>query len=164
MNCNLTTGLLLTVLLGCGRSAYELADVRGRVMTCQGKPATGGVVMFQPIDDPAATGRKSGNPGRPARGTVGLDGSFTLATIGIEEQPGAVTGRHLVTFKMPPTKRPTLTSEDRVGMSPDEIKKWEAEFATWPVYSPLPCSDQIQPGEVTVKSGTNELEFKLPPK
>src|SRR5262249_14138377 len=86
--------LLAASASGCGSGAYELAPVRGRVTTCEGKPAVGGVVTFQPIDDPAATNRKQGNPGRPARGTVEADGTFTLKTIGIDEKPGAVTGRH----------------------------------------------------------------------
>jgi len=160
----LCVGLLVALVAGCRGNLYELATVRGRVMTCQGKPATGGTVTFHPIDDPEATGRKSGNPGREARGTVGEDGSFTLTTIGITPAPGAVTGRHTVEFKMPSTKKPGLLSDEKESMSPDEIKKWEAEFAARPVYAPIPCSDQIQPGEVTVKSGTNEFDFKLPPK
>ena len=160
----LAEAILLFCLSGCGSSAYELATVHGRVLSCEGQPAAGGMVTFQPLDDADATGRKKGNPGRPARGTVGEDGTFTLKTIGIEEKPGAVTGRHSVKFKMPPTKKPVLTAEDRAGMAPEEIKKWEAEFATRPAYAALPCSADIQPGEVTVKSGTNEFEFKLPPK
>jgi hypothetical protein len=154
----------IMLLSGCRGDLYQLADVGGRVTTCEGKPAAGGVVVFYPIDDPQQSGRPAGNPGREARGTVSDDGSFTLTTIGIRPAPGAVTGRHKVAFEMPPTRRPTLPVEDRAGMSPEEIKKVEADFASRPLYSPIPCSNQIQPGEVIVKSGTNELEFKLPPK
>src|SRR5205823_4721031 len=130
----LAAAILLFCLSGCGSSAYELATVHGRVLSCEGQPAAGGMVTFQPLDNADETGRKKGNAGRPARGTVGDDGTFTLKTIGIEEKPGAVTGRHSVKFKMPPTKKPALTAEDRAGMSPEEIKKWEAEFATRPAY------------------------------
>jgi hypothetical protein len=154
---------LVALLAGCG-NPYELATVRGRVLTCEGKPAAGGVVIFRPIDDPDATGRPKGNPGREARGTVGEDGAFTLTTIGITPAPGAATGRHTVSFQMPPTRRPVLQPDEKAGMSPEEIRKFEADYASRPVYAPLPCSDQIEPGEVTVVSGDNDFEFKLPPK
>lgn len=154
---------LAASVAGCG-NAYELATVRGRVLTCEGKPAAGGVVIFRPIDDPDVTGRPKGNPGREARGTVADDGTFTLTTIGIDPSPGAVTGRHNVTFQMPPSRRPVLLPDEKAGMSADEAAQVEADFASRPVYAPLPCSDQIQPAEVTVASGENDFEFKLPPK
>jgi hypothetical protein len=156
--------LVAAVLAGCRHDPYQLVPVSGRVTSCEGKPAAGGVVVFAPIDDPEATGRKAGNPGREARGPVAADGTFTLTTIGIRPAPGAVTGRHRVSFEMPTGKRPVLTAEDKANMTPDEIKKNEADFASRPVFPPLPCSDQIQPGEVTVKPGDNNFEFKLPPR
>ena len=163
-----TSGLALVTMLliqsGCGGGAYRLVDVRGKVTTCEGQPAAGGEVIFYPIDAPDETGRKAGNPGREAHGTVAEDGTFTLTTIGIKPAPGVVTGRHRVAFKMPPTRRPTLSAEDKTNLSPDEIKKAEAEFASRPVYKPLPCSDQIEPKEVEVKGDGTILEFKLPPK
>jgi hypothetical protein len=160
------SGLILysTALCGCRGGAYEMAEVRGKVTTCEGKPAAGAEVIFYPVDAPAETGRAAGNPGREAHGTVAEDGTFTLTTIGIKELPGAVTGPHRVEFRMPPTRRPTLTAEDRANMTPDEAKKVEADFASRPLYPPIPCSDQIQPAEVTVKPGKNDFEFTLPPK
>jgi hypothetical protein len=133
-------------------------------MSCEGKPAAGGVVVFAPIDDPDTTGRKQGNPGREARGEVAADGTFSLTTIGIPPKPGAVTGPHRVTFEMPTGRRPTLSAEDRANMTADEIKKNEAEFASRVVHPPLPCSDKIQPDQVTVKRDGNHFEFTLPPK
>lgn len=156
--------LLLTVLVGCKSDPYKLVPVTGTVTSCAGKPAAGGVVVFAPIDNPDVTGRKSGNPGREARGEVAADGAFTLTTIGIPPRSGAVTGPHRVTFEMPSGRRPSLSGEDKANMKPDEIKKIEAEFASRVVHPALPCSDQIQPGEVTVKPGKNEFEFRLPPK
>jgi hypothetical protein len=149
---------------GCGGGAYRLVEIRGRVTTCEGQPATGGIVTFYPIDAPDETGRKAGNPGREARGTVAEDGTFTLTTIGIQPKPGVVIGKHQVGFEMPPTRRPTLTAEDKTNLTPDEIKKAEAEFSSRPVYKPLPCSDQIEPKEVEVKAAGDSFEFKLPPK
>jgi hypothetical protein len=160
------SGLILSAsaYCGCRGGAYQMAEVRGKVTTCEGKPAAGGQVVFYPVDAPDETGRPAGNPGREARGTVGEDGTFALTTIGISPTPGAVTGPHKIAFEMPPTRRPTLPAEDRAGMTPDEIKQVEADFASRPVYPAIPCSDEIQPGEVTVKPGKNEFEFTLPPK
>jgi len=156
--------LSAALLCGCGHDPYRLVDVKGRVTSCEGKPAAGGVVVFAPIDEPEATGRPKGNPGREARGTVADDGTFSLTTIGTPPARGAVKGKHRVSFEMPVTKRAVLLPEERAAMSPDEIKKLEADFASRPVYPPLRCSDQIQPVEVTVKDSGNDFEFKLPPK
>ena len=160
----LTIALSASSFCGCHGNLYQLAEVHGRVTTCEGKPAAGGTIVFYPIDDPSASGRPAGNPGREARGPIGEDGSFTLTTIGVTPAPGAVTGRHKVTFEMPSTRRPTLSTDDRANMSADEIKKGEADFASRPLYSAIPCSDQIQPAEVTVKAGKNAFEFTLPPR
>jgi hypothetical protein len=149
---------------GCGRDMYRPVEIRGKVTACDGKPAAGGTVVFYPIDDSGASGRPAGQPGREARGTVQDDGGFTLTTIGIPPRPGVVTGRHKVAFEMPPTRRPTLSEADKANMTPDEIKKNEADFASRPVYPPLNCSDQIEPAEVTVKASGDTFEFKLPPK
>jgi hypothetical protein len=154
----------LAILSGCGGGLYELAGVQGTVLTCEGKPAAGGVVVFYPIDDPKTTGRPQGNPGREARGTVADDGTFSLTSIGMSPAPGAVTGRHRVVFEMPPTKPARLSAEDRENMSLEEQKQVEAELAARPVYRPIPCSTKMEPGEVTVVAGGNRFEFKLAPK
>jgi hypothetical protein len=156
--------LLSAFLLGCKSDPYALVSVTGKVTSCEGKPAAGGVIVFAPIDDPDTTGRKGGNPGREARGEVRADGTFTLTTIGIPPKAGAVAGPHRITFEMPTGRRPSLSAEDKSNMRPDEIKKVEAEFASRVVHPPLPCSDQIQPAQVTVKADSNHFEFTLPAK
>ncbi len=159
-------------VLGCA-NPYRLATVRGHV-TCQGKPAVGGQVVFLPIDAPERTGRPSGQSGRPSRGTVGADGTFTLTCELIadgkpgESAPGALIGPHRVLFKMPLTTRPTMDADTRIVLSgaehKAELKAAEEALARVPVYAPLPCSDKITPGEVEVKPGSNEFEFTLAPK
>jgi hypothetical protein len=159
------TLLLFAPLLGCRGDRYSQVDVTGKVTTCEGKPAAGGTIVFYPIDDPTASGRPAGNPGREARGTINDDGTFSLTTIGIPPTPGAVTGRHNVAFEMPPTRRPSLTAEDKANMTPEEIQKNEADFASRKVYATIPCSDQLEPAEVTVTAkGPNNFEFKLKPR
>src|SRR3954468_1160518 len=112
--------LLPAFLVGCSRDPYKLVSVTGTVTSCEGKPAAGGVIVFAPIDDPETTGRKSGNPGREARGEIRADGTFTLTTIGIPPKPGAVTGPHRITFGMPTGRRPTLSGEDKANMTAEE--------------------------------------------
>ncbi|HEY2412483.1 MAG TPA: hypothetical protein VGI40_09590 [Pirellulaceae bacterium] len=155
---------LLATFAGCKADPYALVPVTGKVTSCEGKPAAGGVIVFAPVDDPDKTGRKAGNPGREARGEVGADGTFSLTTIGIPPKPGAVTGPHRITFEMPTGRRPALSGEDKANMTPEEIKKNEADFASRVVFPPLPCSDKIQPEEIIVKADGNNFEFKLPPK
>ena len=149
--------------VGCGSNSYQMAAVSGRV-TCQGKPAAGGVVIFQPIDAPERTGRSAGHPGGASSGTVGADGTFTLKAQDGKSGDGALVGPHRVLFQPPPTKRPPITADDRSVLSPEELKALEQDIARRPVYPPLPCADKVTPGEVEVKPGKTEFEFTLQPK
>ncbi len=155
---------VLIVTVGCGRDPYKTVTVRGRVTTCEDKPAVGGTVVFTPIDAPAETGRPSGNPGRISMGTVGEDGTFTLTYTNGAPGSGAVTGPHRVSFLMPPTTRPVIDAETRAAFSPEELVEIQKDFDSRPVYPPLPCTPDITPGEVKVAAGDNMFEFKLPPK
>lgn len=163
VNIALCAALAAGLLSGCGSNPYQQAPVRGRV-TCQGKPATGGIVIFQPIDAPEKTGRPAGHPGSASSGTVGEDGAFTLTSKDGKSGRGALVGPHRIIFQMPPTTRPPITADDRAVLSPEELKALQEELARRPVYPPLPCSEKITPGEVEVKPGSNEFEFTLPPK
>jgi len=159
-------------VLGCSNQ-YQLATVRGRV-TCQGKPAAGGQVVFEPIDAPDQTGRPRGQSGRPSRGTVEDDGTFTLTCDLVadgkpgQRAAGALTGPHRVLFTMPLTKRPTVDADTKIVLAgPEnqaELKAAEEAIARVRVYAPLPCGVKIAPGEVDVKPGDNVFEFVLRPK
>jgi hypothetical protein len=80
------------LLAGCGSDPYQLAPVRGRV-TCQGKPAAGGVITFMPINAPEKTGRQAGFTGAASKATVGADGTFTLTSM---------DGKYEFTFTLQP--------------------------------------------------------------
>ncbi len=173
MNCLIRLGCNITLLLGslsmglvclggC-ENKYGMAPVTGKV-TCNGQPVVGGLITFQPIDAPEKTGRPAGQAGIASSATIGEDGTFTLASIDSKLGAGAVIGPHQVIFLLPPTTRPQLKPDEREVLPPDEIKQIEADFAKQRVYPPCPCSAAIQPGEVEVKAGNNEFEFKLPPK
>jgi len=157
----LAAAFAAVVLPGCGSGDYRMVGVRGKVQTCEGQPATGGTIVFYPVDDPSVSGRPKGDPGREARGVIGEDGSFTLTSIGMEEMAGVVAGKHRVKFEMPPTMRPKLTDADKSVMSKEEIAKWEGEYASRPVYKPLACSANLEPAEVVVADDDKVLEFKL---
>ena len=151
------------LMAGCGSDPYQLAPVRGRV-TCQGKPAAGGIVTFMPINSPEKTGRPAGFTGVASKGTVGTDGTFTLTSMDGESGAGALVGPHRVLFQPPPTRRPTLSADDRAAMSPEEVRAAEEANSRLPVYPPLPCGDTVSPGEVEIKPGDNEFTFELRPK
>lgn len=78
----------ILLLAGCGGAPYDLAPVRG-IVTIDNQPFAQGKVMFAPI----AQGENS-NPGKPAFGLLGADGSFVLTTYA--DGDGAVVGEHWV--------------------------------------------------------------------
>ena len=80
----------LVAALGCDRPAFDIAPVHGRV-TVDGKPLTGGRVMFAPIPK-----GDSPNAGKPAFGTIQQDGSYQLTTY--RNGDGAVVAEHWVTI------------------------------------------------------------------
>lgn len=163
MCLTLSAALAGSLLSGCGSNLYQQAPVRGRV-TCQGKPATGGVVVFQPLDAPGKTGRPAGHPGSASSGTVGADGTFTLTSLDGKSGAGALLGPHQVIFQPPPTTRPPITADDRSVLSPQELKALQEDIARRPIFPPLPCGTNLMPGEVEVQAGDNEFVFTLKPK
>jgi hypothetical protein len=80
----------LLIASGCSRSAFEVAPVHG-VVAVDDKPLFQGKVMFAPV----AKG-DSPNPGKPAWGDIGSNGTFRLTTF--KKDDGAVVGEHWVTI------------------------------------------------------------------
>lgn len=162
--------VLLAAIGGCS-DPYEYVTVTGTVLTCEGKPAEGGTIVFWPVDEPDKTGRSEGNPGKPAQATIKADGTFELSTPTPDDpthgRDGAVTGSHTVEFRMPPTKRPELTpgEAEAMNLTQEQVAKVEAGYAATPIYPKLNCSDVLNPNTVEVKAdGENHFEFKLEPK
>jgi hypothetical protein len=89
-SCFATVCIALTSAVGCSRSPYELAPVRGTV-TIDSRPLSQAKVMFAPIES-----GDNPNPGKPAFGLLQPDGSFVLTTY--SENDGAVIGEHWVTI------------------------------------------------------------------
>jgi hypothetical protein len=83
-------------LSSCSNSPYELGYVHGTAF-CNGKPMTGGFVIFSPIpNDPGSPTEK---PGKPATGKFDKEGKFVLTTF--DEEDGAVAGKHTARVSMP---------------------------------------------------------------
>jgi hypothetical protein len=113
-NCLVAAAIITAIsCVGCGeQSSYEVAVVRGTV-TLDGKPITGGKVMFAPI----AQGQNA-KAGKPGFGAIGTDGSFVISTYGVED--GAVVGKHWVSVmrnlkigdsEQPSTEKPEMPFE-----------------------------------------------------
>jgi hypothetical protein len=64
-------GLLAAAPVGCGSSSPPAAATVRGLVTFQGQPLVGGVVVFAPD-------RERGTSGKPATATVAQDGSFRL--------------------------------------------------------------------------------------
>lgn len=128
-------GAIVVAAIGCGGKGGK---VTGKV-TYQGKDVTGGSLTFSPA------GGASKDPGKPATGTVGPDGSFTMGT----DSPGdgAVAGRH------------------RVSYTPPEVPLPEGKALKPGEYPPKSPYHGLVPkdSEVEVKSGPNTINIELVP-
>lgn len=117
--------LMLTAVVGCGRSSYpDLAGVEGTV-TLDGKPVADASVTFVPAD------------GRSSSGRTDQDGRYTLSYK--KNLPGAVIGEHLVKItKLVEEDSPAAKSyaemmnarqkalDERSGFIPDEDSGYES--------------------------------------
>ena len=96
--------LLVSVgsVTGCGPEAIPLFPVSGRVTRADGKPLSGGIVVFE-------SGKLN------AEGPIGEDGSYTLTTLlpKGESGAGAVAGPHRVMI-IPGMKSSGLTKYEEV--------------------------------------------------
>lgn len=98
---------LLPFLSGCGGGKAQIEPAKGKVVF-NGQPVTAGSVAFVPI------GEGGSEPGRPARGTVGPDGTFVLTTY--ETGDGAAVGKHRVEYVAPEEEE----KQDEEAESPPE--------------------------------------------
>jgi len=92
------------LLSGCGEKTVEIPKpegspvaAKGKVLLPGGKPLAGATVVLVPAKD----------PGMPARGTTGDDGSFVLTTQ--NEGDGALPGDYRIRIDPPPFPKGTNT-------------------------------------------------------
>jgi hypothetical protein len=137
-------GMLLLAGCGDGVDTKPTAKVTGKV-TYDGKPVTGGSLMFSPIS--AASNNQAGKAGDA---TIKSDGTFTVTTYSPGD--GAVVGQHRIAF-MPPAPATAAASPDGAHTA-----------------APPAAFDGLVPKttEVTVAKGDNKIEVELvkqgPPK
>jgi hypothetical protein len=128
----LVPAVAVVLLASCGGGGPKLHPVRGKVLYLD-QPAQGAIVVFQPANSTADSPMPSG--------TVGADGTFTLRTH--PHGDGAPAGDYVVLVTwLPPNARELDNPKNKLP----------PKYAS-PTDSPL---------QVTVKSGSNELEpFRL---
>lgn len=124
-----TIVLPLIVSFGCGRDLPPVAAVSGRV-TYKGEPVVQGTIMFKP------------EHGRPAVGTIGSDGRYTLTTF--DSGDGAMLGSHKVMIDAWRAKGNSINAK--------------IEWLVPDLYSTANTS----PLKAEVKSGDNTIDFDLP--
>jgi hypothetical protein len=115
-------------LLGCGPN---LATVSGTV-TYKGEKVKGGMLIFAPVGEGAAT------PGDPAAAAVQEDGSFVLKTGGTD---GALVGKATISYSAPGGEAST-----------DPTKQGKAS-----PYTGLTTKDK----SVEIKPGVNTFNIEL---
>jgi hypothetical protein len=101
--------MLLTLLLaGCGGAREPLYPVHGKVLDAQERPATGALVIFNPLDQDRI------GVSKPV-GRVAEDGEFRLTTY--TEEDGAPSGEYAVTILWPGEKKAPFAPA-----APDQLK------------------------------------------
>lgn len=128
-------------LAGCGGDEMKTAPVHGKV-TFNGAPVPGGGLTFYPVG-----GEGEGQDlGKPASGSIQLDGTYTMMTY--TEGDGVVIGKHRVAFTPPPPP----------GSEAAEVP--EGAHAAAPPASPY-AGAKPTTEEVEVKDGDNEINIEL---
>jgi hypothetical protein len=140
---------LPAVLLG-GCGGPNLARVTGKV-TYNGKPVTGGKIMFYP------------ESGRMALGEIGSDGTYTLTTF--KPGDGALVGSHRIAIEStkvgPGNMETPKTFEEEMKGVPPGGKILVAGKVEWLVpekYSRVETSGLTR----TVERGENKIDLDLP--
>ncbi len=124
---------------GCRKGGGpKVVPVSGTV-TIDGKPAPNIAVVFQPV----ASGKEEAGMG--STGVTDAQGRFTLMLTGTDKRPGAVVGKHRVTFSGMTEQRADSDDTVRPG-TPDPIP---------PRYREKPLEFEVP------ASGTDKADFKL---
>jgi hypothetical protein len=138
---------LALLVLGCSASAGRppLGKVSGKV-TYNGKPVTGGSVMFTP-----AAGSGS-DTARIATGQIEADGSYTLTTF--DTGDGAVLGQHIVTVE----SRGDPEAMKKLNLQPGGIIAYKLPKAAIPEKY---LKTDRSPLKQTVEAGNNKIDLDL---
>jgi hypothetical protein len=124
---------VLLLLAGCNRSGLNLAPVEG-VVTFNGAPLEKAGVLFKPTSGPIAIG------------TTDSQGHFTLMTA---NKNGALIGDHRVSISKTEQLAPQVPGE--------HFPRYQTKYLIPQKYGSPETSELT----ATVKSGKNQVEFKL---
>ena len=145
----LTVAVLWSLLSGCGPTGPEMGQVTGSI-TFDGNVVPAGNVQFWP------------ESGRPARGSIAEDGTYSLTTFGKDD--GAIVGSHRVTIQATQVsdQGPAVgsTAEEIAHYSQKNAKRIRASRVKWIVpqrYSEVDTTPLV----ATVVSGANIIDFNL---
>jgi hypothetical protein len=117
---------ILAAAGGCGSG--NTSPVRGKVVFKDGKPLTGGLVVFRPVDQKLQVS---------SRGDIRADGTFILGTY--QEGDGAIPGKYQAAITPPPRRKvrerpiedpiidPRFESYETSGLE-FEVKRGKNEF------------------------------------
>ena len=83
---------VLAATAGCGSG--NTSPVRGKVVFKDGRPLTGGLVVFRPVDQRLQVS---------SRGDIHQDGTFVLGTY--QEGDGAIPGKYQAAITPPPRRK-----------------------------------------------------------
>ncbi len=124
---------LAAVLVGCSsKGAFDTAPVHGTV-TYDGKPVTEGTIDLVPM--PGAGSEMAGKPGAAS---IQADGTYTAGTY--DTSDGIVPGKKRVRYSAPLPEDTRETAND----------------------APSPYAGLvIEPSEINVEAGDNEIDFVL---
>ena len=139
---------LVAFISGCGDGRAERAPVSGKV-TMNGQPLTFGTVQFWPVE------------GRPARGEINKDGTYTLTTF--DPGDGAVLGEHTVTVEAVTTasqapKAKSFEEEIEMSMNRDQVVVVGNTRSLIPPQYATPQSSSLKR---EVKRGENKIDIEL---
>jgi len=112
----------IATVIGCGKGSRSLAQVNG-VVTLDGKPLSGGSVVFQPVAPPGSV-----IAGKGSAAFCDAAGRYHLETI--DGRAGAVIGEHRVRIYGPKQKAATPANIDGVTTASAELVPQKYNFNT----------------------------------
>ena len=148
-HCSFLFSLVFMTALGCGPAGPEMGQVTGKV-TFDGVVIPTGTIQFWP------------ESGRPSRGSIADDGTYTLTTF--EKNDGALVGKHRVTIQATQISEqgPQLdsTAAEIAHFSQKGAKRIRASRVKWLVpeeYSEVDTTTLV----ATVKPESNSINFEI---
>ncbi|PHQ33740.1 transthyretin-like family protein [Rhodopirellula bahusiensis] len=124
----------LTLMTGCGPELPPIGEVSG-VITQDGKPVEGVALEFVPVDG-----------GRPSMAVTDAEGHYSAMFTA--QTDGALVGKHTIRYEINGPAAPMPASPD-------------AEFIPTSKKPDMGGKKKLEPSEVEVVDGSNEINFEF---